>query len=124
MYHKEAKVGDVINYKNEFGELNLRIVGEFVDVSKILSSDPMVKENSFSLDDAEKIALITDNNGIQLSFDMKNGSSFVIAHQSGSVAAICKAEIVSFKCNFDTPAEQIDAIYKSGSEYAKNRFVM
>lgn len=85
-----------MDYKNKYGSLTLELAGPYQAVSSIHSKD-VDPQLLFSIDEAEKIALITGNVDIQLCFCSADRSkAFVIHHQSGSVAAVCKLVNLDF----------------------------
>ena len=87
-------------YKNKYGQLELEVIGPYQDVTKMKSKE-FDDSCFFGIAEAEKIALITDNCGIQLSFsggakpDINKG--YMLHHESSGIAALCR--IVSL--NFD-----------------------
>jgi hypothetical protein len=83
-------------YENEYGCLEIEVVGEYQRVAAIESNN-FDAGCFFTIDEAEKIALITGNRGIQLgfpSFDLKK--AYVLYHQSPSVAAVCRVVRLDF----------------------------
>lgn len=98
-------------HSNEFGSLTLTPVTPAMPVSEISWRQcPAARNNAISLEQAEQVALITENRGIQIGADWVNGGtdSYVILHETPNTAAICKVDIHSFQANDGmTPAEQI-----------------
>lgn len=82
-------------YKNKYGSLELEVVSNYQDVSKIRSKD-QDPSLFFSIDQAEQIALITGNRGIQLCVTQDHKQMFVIHHQSSGVAAVCRVTKIEF----------------------------
>ena len=87
----------IIEMFNQYGSLKLEIIGEYQDVSGIHSRN-LNKELFFDIETAEKIALITENRGIQLSvFSGDHSKMFVVHHATSSSAAVCKLVELKFK---------------------------
>ena len=93
--------GNTVSFSNSYGTVSVTPVTEFMAVSGIRKTHAQAKANTFSLDDAEKIALITENRKIQICphFMPMDGLAYLILHDSPSTAAICKVEIKNFSCN-------------------------
>lgn len=94
-------------YNNYYGKLILEETGELLKVSEIRGIN-LPDELKFSLDIAEKIALITENRGIQISgeFHKNPPKMYVIMHVSPSTGYIGK--IVSLEFNSDiNPTEEL-----------------
>ena len=73
-------------------------------VKDIKKTHPQAQANTFDLDTAEKIALITENRRVQICPHLfpVDGLAYLILHDSPSTAAICSVNIEAFVC--DTPA--------------------
>lgn len=108
-----------VHYQNEYGELTLEPVSDLLHVSKVLSDDPLVRENMFSFEDAEWIALITDNRGIQLSISRADNyqKGYVVIHESPSMVRIAKATILSRNLSIGKPGEEIERVARSSRRF-------
>lgn len=78
-------------YENRYGRLVTEVTGEYQRASGI-SCKKLGLDDSyfFSIDDAEKIALITDNRGIQIAPMVERRAAYLIHHKTGKIAAVCK----------------------------------
>lgn len=95
------------SFENKYGKLVLQVVGPYQEVSTLHSKE-FDKSCFFTIDEAEKIALITGNAGIQLGFPMwdpTHKTAYVIHHSSASVAALCR--IVSLEFVKDVNAREV-----------------
>lgn len=104
--YKEA-IG--LDYKNKFGSLTLAPIGAYKPISTIHSRDLSDADGVFfSLEDAEKIALITGNRRIQIVPVGKDFEKFfVIHHESPSSGAVCKVEKLVYDFKMPEPAKAI-----------------
>lgn len=95
-------------YENKYGRLEIEIISPYKDVSKMYSKD-FDESCFFTLDEAEKIALITGNRDIQLCFSRMNDSYRValLHHKSSSSAALCKISNLEFDSAVN-PAKELD----------------
>lgn len=87
--------GEIIEYENKYGSLELETVSEYKKVGEIRSKD-LDPSLFFDIETAEQIALITGNKGIQLSVTYLPGKMFVIHHASSDIAAVCKVKSILF----------------------------
>lgn len=90
-----------IIYENKYGRLELEIIDQYKRVSDLKSKefDPTC---FFTIDESEKIALITENNGIQLGFAFwDHTKAFVIHHESSSIAVLCRIVSLEFDHKID-----------------------
>jgi hypothetical protein len=114
------KINAVVPFSNKFGSLELVVVSSLMRVSDIsLEKCEAVQHNTFSIDDAEKIALITGNNGIQIGAAIGNlNEAYLVLHQGSSHAYLCRVNILSFHLDGDTtPEQQIAYMAKMKSQY-------
>jgi hypothetical protein len=94
-----------LTYKNKYGCLEIEIVGPYQKVSTIRCKD-IDERYSFDMDTAKKIALITENNRVQLCFSSGNlNKVFLVHHQSSSMAAVCKIVSLDFDNNINARSE-------------------
>lgn len=95
------------SYQNKYGRAELTPVTQLMPVQAIsVASCPEARANSIDLEQAEQLALITDNHGIQVcfaSFDV----IYVIAHETARTAAICAVRIEAFQCEAANACEQL-----------------
>jgi hypothetical protein len=95
-------------YQNKYGRLEIEIAGPYQPVSSIKSKD-IDEKLFFSIDDAEKIILITGNEDIQLGFaEWEFSTSYLIHHSSPNSAAV--GRIVSL--DFDKNISARDELYR------------
>jgi hypothetical protein len=98
-----------MKYSNTYGSLQLEPIGPFKAVNTIRGVD-LPDDIKFSMDTAEKIALITDNRGIQLCFESFK-KVYVIIHQGPSLAAVARIVNMEFDEKIN-PAQEIDRLAK------------
>jgi hypothetical protein len=79
------------HFKNEYGTATLTTLTPFMRVGDIKGSD-YPDDIKFNIDTAEKLALITENRGIQI-VAQSTKQFYVMLHESTSVAAVCHAEL-------------------------------
>lgn len=108
-------VNAVIPFSNHFGKLEMTVMSGPMAIKDIsFDKCKVVRDNTFSLDDAEKIALITENKSIQIGFcthDYELG--YVVLHDGPSTGYLCRANIIDFVLDDDiTPAQQINTMAK------------
>lgn len=104
-----------IEIRNSFGALSLTPIMPFVPVSDIsVNNYPQAKLNMVSLESAAKVALISENNKIQICFPTTTkfqDAAFVVYHDTPRTGAICAVEIDNFNTNDNTsPFEKIDQL--------------
>jgi hypothetical protein len=105
-----AQHAQPVRYSNRFGTAEVTPVTPFMPVSSIRKTHPQAQENTFDLTTAEKIALITENRGIQLCPHFPiDGLAYLVLHDSPSMAAICRVNIEDFVCA-SSPADMIEAL--------------
>jgi hypothetical protein len=99
-------------YTNEYGKLILSSVSNFYDNMKMFESNVNREEkinNSFNIDDAEKIALITHNKDIQIGFFFPlNGLAYIIVYDNKKLA-LGKIEHLNFISKIN-PAEELEKL--------------
>jgi hypothetical protein len=96
-----------LNYENRYGSLEVEVLESYREVSGILSKD-VAEHLFFSVDDAEKIALITGNNDVQICFAAYNRSkAFLIHHKEASLAAVCRVSNLNYTSG-KNPAKELE----------------
>lgn len=116
-----------INFKNEYGSATLEIDGEFKAIKDLGRVRDLPEEFIFSIDDAEKLALISENRYIQISFDSSNlRRCAVIVHDSASTGAWAKIKELNFKEGIDaqeelriSPSGVPTSFYKAGGKVSR-----
>lgn len=94
------------SYKNEYGEVTLVEMTYPTHISTIRGQD-VPDQYMFDLEIAEQLALITDNNGIQLSSrpnDLRKW--YVMKHHDESTVTLCEVKDLKY----DYPMAPRDAI--------------
>lgn len=103
-------------YANEFGEVVLEPITRYMPISEISKENvPEVEEALFSMETAEKIALITENKMIQIALPYPIRSderaAYLVKHSSTRRAAVCRVHIKSFQTPGNVSAqEQIESM--------------
>jgi len=93
-------------YSNRYGRLEIEIVGPYQQVSTMPRCKDLNQSYSFGMDEAEQIALITGNKDTQCCFTFGNTSKvFLIHHQSGNIAALCRIVSIEFSKNVNATKE-------------------
>lgn len=85
----------MLKYENKYGTLELEIVSDYQNVSSIHSKN-LSPDLFFNITTAEKIALISGNEDIQLSVTFDAKKMFVIHHKSSNVAAVCRVKSINY----------------------------
>lgn len=96
-----------VKYTNEYGNLTIKPVGDFVP-HKEFESVYHDKKIIFciSLDDAEKIALITGNDGIQIAFKYPNlNYAYIVMYDENGNLSLANIVSFYFKDNIDATKE-------------------
>jgi hypothetical protein len=94
-----------IIYKNKYGKLEIEPIADYQHVSEIHSKN-VNQDCFFDINTAEKIALITDNHNIQISFAHGNFKEFYLVHHIKSdIARVCKINYVVFDNNINATKE-------------------
>lgn len=102
-----------LDFQNRYGRLTLKLVSDVRPVKGIRGVD-IDDCHKFDMDTAEKIALITDNRGIQLCYGA-GARLYVVAHDTPSTCAVARIETMSYVGQ--NPAQEIrDARRLDGHE--------
>jgi len=88
----------MMKYENEYGTLNLIPVTSALPIGDITYQHPAVQANLMTLEEAEQVALITENVGIQIGVHLSSGppAAYVVLHYFRGSAAVCRCDIVSW----------------------------
>lgn len=112
-----------IDFENKYGSATIEIVGEFKNIKDIQRVKDLPKDLTFSIDDAEKLALISENRYIQITFDSTNlRNAAVIVHSSPSIVALGKLTNLNFVKGFDATEElriSPNRLYENGGDFEK-----
>jgi hypothetical protein len=96
-------------HSNNFGRAIFTPVSPFLPVSEITTGNlPIINDVLVSLDDAEKVTLITGNNRgvISICFPLlPEKTCFGLQYSCPSRAAVCRIDIEQFHTNDNTTAE-------------------
>lgn len=95
------------NFSNKYGSLKVVFVGERQEVSKIKSAE-FPEDVFFDMETAEKIALITNNRRMQISFRKidKGNHGYLLYHFLASEVSLCRIESLTFSSDV-IPSEEI-----------------
>lgn len=106
-------------YKNKYGTLELKPIGNFVPFSDFELFYHNYKQKVYiSLDIAEKIALITENKDIQIGIT-KNFNAYVIVYNSLNWLSLAKVEKLDFVSDIN-PAQELEKLAKYERLYSVN----
>jgi hypothetical protein len=99
----------MINYQNKYGKATLTPVSEVLRVQDVsyAKMPQLIEQVKFSIDQAEKLALITGNKKIQIAFCMDKKLCYVLHHLTPSTVQICSVEMDYIDVQSMTPAEVI-----------------
>ncbi len=102
----------MINYQNKYGKATLTPVSEVLRVSEVsyAKMPKLIEQVKLSIDQAEKLALITENNKIQIAFPMGKKLCYVLHHLTPSTVQICSVEMDYIEVQGMTPAEVINSL--------------
>lgn len=110
----EPETDTVFTYSNNFGEVVLEAVTDYMPVSEITRDKvPQIEDVLVSVDCAVKVVLITDNRRMAMSFlwpfEGEERSTFAVKYSCSSRAAVCRVTIKSFQTPDGlSPREQIE----------------
>lgn len=112
----EPESNNPITYSNEFGEVVLEPVTEFMPVSEI-SRDaiPVIDEVLVTIDQAEQVTLITENRRAYMSFCFPflagDRNFYALKYSCQNRAAVCRINITRFETPGNVSAqEQIESM--------------
>lgn len=100
-----------IHYTSKYGHLTLLPISEFIPISTIYGEN--APEDCFiALEQAEQVALITENDHIQCAFYRKDKQfkPYVVYCDTSHTGAICKVIDLEFYCN-KTAEEEIQRLH-------------
>lgn len=92
-----------LNFQNRYGQLTLVLVTDVRHVRDIHGKD-VDAAHKFGLETAEKIALVTDNRGIQLG-GLGAHDCYVVVHETPDTAAVARIETLTYTGG--DPAQEI-----------------
>ena len=95
---------DVV-YANHYGRARLIPVTDYVALDALPKSADILDECFFSVEDAERLTLITNNYGIQCALSTQRRAFYVVHHSGPSTAALCRMVIEHFECSQSPQAE-------------------
>ena len=99
--------------ENKYGKVKIKIVENFMTISEFGTIATHKNVPFFNLEDAEKIALITENRHIQIAFNQKNMSeAYLVVHKSSNEIALANVEILSFYSKL-SPRDTIASMAKN-----------
>lgn len=98
----EPENNNLFTYSNQFGEVVLERVTDFMPVSEITREKvPQIEEVLVSVDCAEKVVLITENRRMAIAFLSPIGdverSTYAVKYSCPSRAAVCRVTVKSFR---------------------------
>ena len=101
------------HYSNRFGEVTFTPVTDFMPIGDIsIDKIPAIKDVLISMDDAEKVTLVTENRRGYVSFCfpfLEGNTCFGLQYSCPNRAAVCRIDILESKTdNGMTAQEQID----------------
>lgn len=84
-------------FSNKYGTLVLEPISEVKKISELGRVKDVPEEHLFTMDEAEKIVLITGNDGVQIAMEYPmTGRASVIIHETGSTGAWAKIVKLEF----------------------------
>lgn len=98
-------------YSNEFGEVELTPVTDFMPVNQISSGKlPVITDHLVSLDTAEQVVLITENRRMTMSPTWPLGpvdkACYCVKYSCVNRGAVCKVNVKTFKTPGGISAQQ------------------
>jgi hypothetical protein len=112
----EPESNDAITYANEFGEVVLEPVTDFMPVSEISrESIPVIDEVLVTIEQAEQVTLVTENRRAYMSFCFPflegDKNFYALKYSCQSRAAVCRVTILRFSTPDNISAQdQIEAM--------------
>ena len=95
-----------MQYKNHYGEAVIEIVSDYMSIKKV-TRKYVPKGCWFNMDQAEQIALITDNRHLQIGFSEDLRHAYVIHHKNANTVAYCKVTSINFYTKSGESAREI-----------------
>lgn len=115
---KSNEASDEVTYQNKYGQLRLIPVEAYTNIASISSELKSAQQNLIAIDDAEKVALITESRGIQLCVNMNDLRNFYLVHyKSVNEAAVCSVRELKFLAS-EPAREIIQREAKSSSDFS------
>lgn len=110
-FEAASALKSAVRFANRFGVAEITPVTESMPIGDIRKTHPMALANTFDIETAEQIALITENRRIQICprFDPMDGMAYLVLHDSPSSASICSVKVLEFVCG-TTPAKMIESL--------------
>ena len=116
-YHwSEPESHDPVTYANQFGEVTLVPVTDFMPVSEISRENlPEIDDVLVSLENAEQVTLITENRRVYMSicypFLPEERAAYAVKYSCSNRAAVCRVSIQRFQTPGNVSArEQIESM--------------
>lgn len=103
----------IIRYHNKYGSLEIEVIEAYRNISTIRSKE-LSSALFFDISTAEKVALITENKGVQLSPTADYKTMYLVHHESPSMAAVCRVVKVDFNADYDARKELAKPNYYGG----------
>lgn len=100
-------------FSNKFGTLVLNPVSSLINVSSVNSEMARSLNCDVCMETAEKVALITGNQGIQIGVGSNGAkaSCYIFLHDSASTGYLCNVEIIEFMTEGGlSPEDQVAAL--------------
>lgn len=106
-----------MQYKNQYGSALLVPVTDPMHVSAIsyATMSAQIEPVKLTMVQAEQLALITENQRVQLCFCMDSKVNYVVYHLTPDTIQLCRAEINYIEDQHATPAEIIAQHHRSMS---------
>jgi hypothetical protein len=112
----EPELNTPVTYTNEFGEVILEPVTDYMHVSEIAHDKiPVIDDVLVSVDQAEQVTLITENCRVHMSFCFpfmpEDRAAYAVKYSCRNRAAVCRVTIKRFQTPGNRSAqEQIEAM--------------
>jgi hypothetical protein len=84
-----------MNYRNKYGQATLTPVTDVLHISAISASKMpgLISQVQLSIEEAEQLALITENRHIQITYSMETKQFYVVHHVTANTVQLCQATI-------------------------------
>lgn len=87
----------VIAYEEAAGYLELHTVTDYQQIGGLsIVAAKEILENTFDVETAEQVAVITEGRGVQLCF-RPDQSFYLLHHRSSSIVAVCRIEKLIYR---------------------------
>lgn len=103
---------NVVCFSNKYGKATLTPVSEILPVSMVsfAKMPELIKQVNLTIEQAEQLALITENNNVQISFNLHKKVIYALYHVTPNTVLLCSASIDYVGVDGVSPAALIESL--------------